>query len=78
MGIVMIRCPTTGRPVSTGIEAERETFRSTPVFFSHMYCSLCQRRLGLRFRRRSLRPALRVPSRLGVAGFLCSAAAPSD
>jgi hypothetical protein len=42
MGVVMIRCPGTGRAVSTGIQAQRETFHATPVFFSHMYCSLCQ------------------------------------
>ena len=42
MGMVMIKCPRTGRPVSTGIQAERATFHSTPVFFSHMYCSICQ------------------------------------
>ena len=42
MGTVMIRCPTTGRAVSTGIQAEREIFQATPVFFSHVYCSLCQ------------------------------------
>jgi hypothetical protein len=42
MGLVMIRCPGTGRAVSTGIQAQRDTFRATPVFFSHMYCALCQ------------------------------------
>ena len=42
MGKVMIWCPETGRAVSTGIEAQREAFDTAPVFFSHMYCPLCQ------------------------------------
>ncbi len=42
MGVVMIRCPETRRAISTGIEADRTTFRSTPVFFSHTFCPLCR------------------------------------
>ena len=42
MGVVMIRCPETRRAISTGIEADRATFRSTPVFFSRTYCPLCR------------------------------------
>jgi hypothetical protein len=42
MGIVMIRCPKTRRAISTGIQADRATFHSTPVFFSRTYCSLCR------------------------------------
>ncbi len=42
MGVVMIRCPETHRAISTGIEADRATFRSTPVFFSRTFCPLCR------------------------------------
>jgi hypothetical protein len=42
MGIVMILCPKTRRAISTGIQADRRTFHSTPVFFSRTYCSLCR------------------------------------
>jgi hypothetical protein len=42
MGIVMIRCPETRRPISTGIRADRATFHSTPVFFSRTLCPLCR------------------------------------
>jgi hypothetical protein len=41
MGIVMIRCPETRRAISTGIQADRETFHATPVFFSRTFCPLC-------------------------------------
>jgi hypothetical protein len=41
MGKVMIRCPETRRAISTGIEADRATFHSTPVFFSRTWCPLC-------------------------------------
>jgi hypothetical protein len=42
MGVVMIRCPETRRAISTGIEADRAAFRSTPVFFSRTLCPLCR------------------------------------
>ena len=42
MGIVMIRCPQTGRAISTGIHADRATFHATPVFFSRTFCPLCR------------------------------------
>lgn len=41
MGILMIRCPRTGRPISTGRNADAATFRSSPVFFSQAYCPHC-------------------------------------
>ena len=41
MGMVMIRCPATRRAISTGIEVDRETFHTTPVFFSRTSCPLC-------------------------------------
>ena len=41
MGMLMIRCPNTGRPISTGKYVASATFRATPVFFSRTYCTLC-------------------------------------
>jgi hypothetical protein len=43
MGAVMIKCPNTGRDIPTGLVADRESFRATPVFFSRTFCPLCQR-----------------------------------
>ena len=43
MGELMIRCPKTGKPVSTGIHMDRTKFRSMPVFFSASYCASCGR-----------------------------------
>ena len=43
MGTVMIKCPETGRDISTGIVADRESFDATPVFFSRVLCPLCGR-----------------------------------
>jgi hypothetical protein len=42
MGTVMIRCPRTGRDISTGIEAERDRYRRAPVFFARTFCPLCR------------------------------------
>ena len=42
MGAVMVRCPQTGRDIPTGIVADRENFKATPVFFARVYCALCR------------------------------------
>jgi hypothetical protein len=42
MGIVMILCPKTQRAISTGMQVDRATFHSTPVFFSRTACPLCR------------------------------------
>jgi hypothetical protein len=42
MGIVMIRCPATGREISTGIKVDRPQFEATPVFFAQTYCQFCR------------------------------------
>jgi hypothetical protein len=42
VGIVMIKCPRTGRTIPTGMKADREKFRSSTVFFARTYCSICQ------------------------------------
>ena len=41
MGMLMIRCPATGRGIPAGIEADPARFRSSPVFFSRSYCAFC-------------------------------------
>lgn len=43
MGLVMIRCPVTGREVPTGIKANRFSFNHSPVFFGHTFCPFCQK-----------------------------------
>ena len=42
MGAVMIKCPQTGRAIRTGMEADQESFRRSPVFFARTYCVICQ------------------------------------
>ena len=44
MGMLMIRCPNTGRAISTGRHIESRFFSSTPVFFSSTYCPHCRAR----------------------------------
>ena len=43
MGVVMIRCPQTGRDIPTGIEMSGEQFNAAPVFFSRVQCPVCDR-----------------------------------
>jgi len=38
----MIKCPKTGREISTGITTDPVRFNSTPVFFASTYCPLCR------------------------------------
>ena len=43
MGTIMIRCPNTGRVISTGKDvASAAAFRSGAVFFSRTYCPHCR------------------------------------
>ena len=42
MGMVMVRCPQTGRAIPTGIKIDRESFRRRPVFYSRTHCPTCQ------------------------------------
>ncbi len=42
MGAVMVRCPQTGRDIPTGMTADRESFRATPVFFGQVFCPICR------------------------------------
>ena len=41
MSSVMIRCPITGRPVSTAIEIEPSVFRKLPKVAARMLCPAC-------------------------------------
>jgi hypothetical protein len=43
MSLVMIRCPDTGRAVSTEIEAEPAVFRKLPAVAARMQCPACGR-----------------------------------
>jgi hypothetical protein len=38
MGIVMVTCPTTGTPISTGIETEAEVLDHLPKIESAVHC----------------------------------------
>jgi hypothetical protein len=42
VGLVVIRCPRTGRAIPTGIEVDRHAFARAPVFFSRTFCQLCR------------------------------------
>jgi endogenous inhibitor of DNA gyrase (YacG/DUF329 family) len=41
MSLVLIKCPETGRVVSTGIEMERATFDALPNVGAPMKCPAC-------------------------------------
>ncbi len=41
MGIIMIKCPQTGRAVPTGLKSDRETFQRSIVFFGNTRCPIC-------------------------------------
>jgi hypothetical protein len=42
VGILVIRCPKTGRTISTGMAVDEPNFSSTPVFFSRTFCPICR------------------------------------
>ena len=44
MSSVMIRCPVTGRAVSTAIETEPNVFRKLPNVVAQMWCPVCGQR----------------------------------
>ena len=41
MSLVMIRCPISGEPVSTGIEVEPVVLRKLPNIRARMFCPTC-------------------------------------
>lgn len=42
MGVLMIKCPNTGRDIFTGMNVDKASFRSSPVFFSQTFCPICR------------------------------------
>jgi hypothetical protein len=46
MGMVMIKCPQTGRAIPTGIETDHESFQRCAVFFAHTRCPICRTNHG--------------------------------
>lgn len=42
MGMIMFRCPKTGRTIATGIHVAQTSFRASAVFFSRTHCPVCQ------------------------------------
>ncbi|WOH71320.1 hypothetical protein RX330_23885 [Bradyrhizobium sp. NDS-1] len=42
MGMIMVKCPKTGRAIPTGIKSDRETFLRSIVFFGNTRCPTCQ------------------------------------
>ena len=41
MSILLIKCPHTGRPISTGIELDPGTFAALPDVLSYLTCPAC-------------------------------------
>ena len=39
--VVMVRCPTTGHELSTGVEMDTATFERLPDIHSQMKCPVC-------------------------------------
>jgi hypothetical protein len=42
MGVVMIKCPNTGRSIATDMKVERSNFEAMPVFFGRTFCPACR------------------------------------
>jgi len=45
MGVLKVRCPESGREVSTGIEIDPQSFAALPDKLPVSNCPLCHRRL---------------------------------
>ncbi len=41
MGLIMVKCPATGRAISTGMQMDGVRFRRMPVFFGRCHCPAC-------------------------------------
>jgi endogenous inhibitor of DNA gyrase (YacG/DUF329 family) len=41
MSLIFIKCPQTGRPVSTGIEIDRASFEALPTVGAPVKCPAC-------------------------------------
>lgn len=42
MGMLMIKCPQTGRAIATGIKSDRDSFLRSAVFFARTPCPICK------------------------------------
>jgi hypothetical protein len=42
MGALMIKCPNTGRDIFTGMNVDKASFGSSPVFFGETFCPICR------------------------------------
>jgi hypothetical protein len=42
VGMIMIKCPQTGRAVPTGLKSDHETFQRSIVFFGNTRCPICE------------------------------------
>jgi len=42
MGVVMIKCPQTGRAIPTGIKTDRQSFQPSAVFCARTRFPICQ------------------------------------
>jgi hypothetical protein len=42
MGMVMVKCPATGRAIPTGIEIDHTSFQRCAVFFARTRCPICR------------------------------------
>lgn len=42
MGMIMVKCPQTGRAIPTGIKSDPEAFLRSVVFFGNTRCPICR------------------------------------
>ena len=42
MGVLLIKCPNTGRELSTGIHVDAETLSRVPQELTHTHCPYCK------------------------------------
>ena len=42
MGVIMVKCPNTGRELSTGVETDRGGFDRLPDLLTYSRCPLCR------------------------------------
>jgi hypothetical protein len=41
LGILMVRCPATGKDFPSGVETDQLSFEKTPAFNGTIHCPLC-------------------------------------
>jgi hypothetical protein len=42
VGMIMVKCPQTGRAIPTGIRSDREAFLRSVVFYGNTHCPVCR------------------------------------